>query len=435
MHDLVELRHKRDQYLATAKSILDKAIAESRGLTADEQKDIGNLREKAQAVTDTIKTFEELRGMTAGGGSTTSSAARAAFTAGGATPETRGPFSSLGEQLRSIQQAAMPGTQPDARLFEIRAAALNEGVPSEGGFLVQQDFTTRLLDKVKAASKVAVRCTEVPVSGASNGVKLPALDESNSRADGSRHGGVLGYWLAEAGAMTATKPKFRAMELTLKKVGALVYATDELLADATALESFVSRVASAELAWQVDNRIIRGSGAGCPLGILESPALIEVPKETGQEADSIVVENVLAMFSRLPASSVDSAVWYVSQSVFPQLYSMGITIGVGGSPLFMPAGSIAGKPFNTLLGLPVVPIEQAAKLGDKGDIMLCDMSRYLLATKGGIQSAASIHVQFLTDETAFRFIMRVDGQPDLPGPVTPYNGGPTESPFIVLAAR
>ena len=40
-----------------------------------------------------------------------------------------------------------------------------------------------------------------------------------------------------------------------------------------------------------------------------------------------------------------------------------------------------------------------------------------------------------TDETAFRFILRVDGQPLWNSAVTPANGTNTISPFISLATR
>jgi len=55
--------------------------------------------------------------------------------------------------------------------------------------------------------------------------------------------------------------------------------------------------------------------------------------------------------------------------------------------------------------------------------------------KGGMQTATSIHVAFLTDETLFRFVYRVDGAPKWNVPLTPNSGGPTQSPFVVLAAR
>ena len=54
--------------------------------------------------------------------------------------------------------------------------------------------------------------------------------------------------------------------------------------------------------------------------------------------------------------------------------------------------------------------------------------------KGGIESASSIHVQFLTDETTFRFVYRFDGGPMWSSTLTPFKGSNTQSPFVVLAA-
>ena len=70
-----------------------------------------------------------------------------------------------------------------------------------------------------------------------------------------------------------------------------------------------------------------------------------------------------------------------------------------------------------------------------GDIGLFDLSRYLIADKGPIQTAASIHVKFLTDEMAFRWVLRVDGQPIPNSPITPYKGAQTLSPFVALQTR
>ena len=64
-----------------------------------------------------------------------------------------------------------------------------------------------------------------------------------------------------------------------------------------------------------------------------------------------------------------------------------------------------------------------------------DLSCYLTGSKGGMQSASSIHIAFTTDQTAFRFIYRVDGQPKWNSPLTPKNGGETVSPYVTLAAR
>jgi HK97 family phage major capsid protein len=74
-------------------------------------------------------------------------------------------------------------------------------------------------------------------------------------------------------------------------------------------------------------------------------------------------------------------------------------------------------------------------VGDTGDIMLCDFSKYMAIDKGGIQSDVSIHVQFIYDESVFRFVYRFDGQPMLASAITPFSGGATLSHFVKLDER
>jgi HK97 family phage major capsid protein len=102
----------------------------------------------------------------------------------------------------------------------------------------------------------------------------------------------------------------------------------------------------------------------------------------------------------------------------------------------MPANGVSGAPYGTLFGRPVLEIEQTATLGTVGDVVLADLSQYLMIEKGGMESASSIHVKFTTDETAFRFVMRVDGQPAWNQYLTPASGSTNYlSPFIALATR
>ena len=102
----------------------------------------------------------------------------------------------------------------------------------------------------------------------------------------------------------------------------------------------------------------------------------------------------------------------------------------------MPPGGLSSQPYGTLFGRPVIPIEQCQTLGDKGDIILADMSQYILADKGGVQSASSIHVRFVNDESVFRFVYRVAGQPIWHSALTPFTGAAnTLSPFVTLNAR
>jgi len=174
----------------------------------------------------------------------------------------------------------------------------------------------------------------------------------------------------------------------------------------------------------LDDAIINGSGVGRPLGILNAGCLVSQAIEAGQAADTVVFENIVKMWSRIFAGSQPNSVWLINQNVFPQLATMSLSVGTGGAPVWLPAGGASGSPYSSLMGRPVMPIEQCASIGDLGDIILADFGGgYILATKGGVQSDMSIHVRFVYDESVFRFVVRVDGQPVRASALTPYKGG------------
>jgi len=351
-------------------------------------------------------------------------------------PDKENRFPTLGEQMQAVARACSPEKSVDRRLV-FRATGMFEGTPSDGGFLVQTDFQTEILNRSYEMGQVLQRVRKIPISSNANGLKLFAINES-SRAS-TRWGGILGYWLAEAGTKTSSKPELREMNFSLKKVAGLCYATDELLQDSTALENIIREGFSQEITYQVENKIILGTGAGTPLGICPAgaagAATITVNKETGQLADTVVYENICNMWSRLWAPSRANAVWLINQTVEPQLFGMGIAIGTGGNAVYLPPGGASTSPYGTLFGRPVIPIEHADQLGDLGDIILADLSQYALIEKGGVQTAMSIHVNFIYDESVFRFVYRCDGMPMWNAPLTPPYTTITQSPFIVLQAR
>lgn len=345
-------------------------------------------------------------------------------------------FNTFGEYLQAVHRACRSGGTLDPRLVPVGAATgLSEGIPSEGGFLVQKDFETEVFRLMHETGVLWGRCRNIPISTSANGVKIPAINET-SRATGSRLGGIRGYWMSEGQTKTASKPDFRQVSLDLKKWIGLCYATDELLQDAAALEAVLMQGFAEELGFQLDDSLINGTGAGQPVGLLNAVCTVSVAKETGQVAATILAENVEKMYSRMWSRSVGNASWLINQDCWPQIFQLHHAVGTGGVPMFVPAGGLTQSPFGTLLGRPIVPIEQCATLGTVGDIIFADFSQYVTATKGGIQSASSIHVQFTTDETVYRWVYRADGQPIWNAALTPASGsGNTQSPFITLATR
>ena len=160
---------------------------------------------------------------------------------------------------------------------------------------------------------------------------------------------------------------------------------------------------------------------------------IDITKESGQAAATIVPENIVKMYSRMMNRS--NAVWMINQDIEPQLWLMSLAVGTGGGPVFMPAGGLRDAPFSTLLGLPVIPVEFASTLGTSGDIALCDWDAYEFIDKGSPQFDSSIHVRFLFNEQTFRAIYRLDGQPTHNKKLTPFKGSTTTAHFITLADR
>ena len=334
---------------------------------------------------------------------------------------------SLGHELRSGY--VHPG------LLEERApSGMSEGIPQDGGYLVQTDYANELIKKAHTTGILVNRVRKYTISARSNSLKMFGVDET-SRTDGNRTGGIRGYWQEEAATKTKSKPKFRVINLQLNKLVGLCYLTDELIEDTVALGQWVSDAFADEFGFLIDDAIINGNGVGKPLGLLNSNALVSVSKETGQAATTLLAENVEKMYSRMWAPSLRNAVWYINQDVWPQIFQLHHAVGTGGVPMFIPGGGINQAPNGTLLGRPIQPIEQCQTLGTKGDVYLADLGQYVFADKGAMESASSIHVRFINDETTLRFVYRCDGQPLWSAALTPYKGSNTQSPFIALNVR
>lgn len=352
---------------------------------------------------------------------------------------TEKPFRSLGAQLLAVAQVAT-GKASDETMNRMNAvyslapsgaAAAN---PGDGGFLIQTDFVAEIMRRTYETGQIASRVKRIGVGPNSNGIKFPASAET-SRATGSRWGGVQVYWGSEGNAPTAKKPSLREVEINLGRMTGLMYATDELLQDAAAMESYAQIAFQEEMQFALEDAIVSADGTGKIRGLLNSPSLVTVSKEAGQAAATIATENINKMWSRMWAPSRANAVWLINQDVEPALSSMSQVVGVGGVPTYLPPSGLSETPYARLKGRPVIPVEYCSTLGTVGDIMLVDLSQYVLIEKGGIQTASSMHVNFTTAEMAYRFIYRVGGQSWWNAALTPKNGSNTLSPFVVLATR
>ena len=346
-------------------------------------------------------------------------------------------FAHFGQFLNSVRRASLNPNAMDERLA-IGAAATtyaNETVGADGGFLVPPQYASEIMGVIEGTESLVARTRQIPVAG--NSFIFPTNEET---AHGTN--GVQAYWDAEAATMTQTKPVFKNGEVKLSRLTALVPVTEESLEDSAAIGTWVSMLAGEKMAFKVSDAILNGLGTGQPLGLLKAPCLVTVTKETSQAASTVLAENVLKMFSRMPARNRAKAVWIINQDVEPLLPLMVVAVknvagteNVGGGPIYLTPGGLSGSQYGTLLGRPVIMTEAAPALSSAGDIVLADLSEYITITKGAVKADQSMHFFFDQNVRAFRFVMRMGGQPWLSAAIARKNGSNTLSHFVALGAR
>jgi HK97 family phage major capsid protein len=339
----------------------------------------------------------------------------------------REEFASFTEFLRAVVVAGISRNQIDPRLVIDRRAGptgISEQTGADGSFLVPDTWAAGIWERVYATGQIISRTDYQPVTRG-NGIIVPTVDE-RSRADGSRFGGVRMYWLDEATQIPKSKPALAAMKLQVKKLVGLVYATDELIEDAVALDVALQRMFANEATAVLEDQIVNGIGGGRFLGILKSGALITVPAPGAQASASLIYQNFSDMVGRLWNPTSGKAVWLMNGDVFTVLLNMR---DGAGAPIINTDGDVF-----RILTYPVVVCDCTPALGAVGDVILCDLSQYVIAQREP-QFIGPIAIRFLEGESAFKIRFRTDGQPGWTSPVTRRNSVTTESPFIALGAR
>lgn len=303
-------------------------------------------------------------------------------------------------------------------------------VGADGGSWVLPEFSNEIIDDVYS-NPIWAGTDGYTLSG--NNLTFKANAET-SRANGSRHGGLRGYWRPEGGSLTASLPRTRDVSLKLNNLSVLVYLTNDLIEDAgPALGQYVSRKAAEEFEFMLGDAVFNGNGVGMPLGILNCPDLVSIAAESGQLAATIYAENIDKMWARRRVGG--NYAFFHNQDCIPQLDQLSQSVGTGGVALYRPTEGIAGAAPQMLKTAPRVETEFNATLGTAGDIILAALGKYITISKGGVMQTASTHVQFLTDQLALKFTMRVDGRSAYVSPLTPFKGSNTQGYFLALATR
>lgn len=426
MEKINEQRAKKAKLLAQAEGLVaDGKIEEASGITSQMQEINANI----SSLEALAKASQEAAEPVYDGALYNDSAADKT---GGKSKDK--PFSSVGEQLRAIYNFRKNHVE-DRRLQQVNNAVLgsNEGSGSDGGFALQTDFASVIMESAVQQSPLLNRLDRYTCSSSANAMRWVSADETD--VSKSVFGGVQMYWASEGAAVNASKPQFREMKMDLEKMMGFLYCTDEMLEDAAFMTSFAS--SSFMLAGDrlLTEGVISGDGVGKPLGMIHSKALVTVEKERDQPASTFLGTNAIRMQARAMPRNRERLVWLMHPDVEEQLPTLSIVSGNETKFLWNPEGGLGNFDTQRVLNKPVLFEDSCSALGTAGDIMLVDPYMYILLTKGTIKQDWSIHVEFLTDQNCFRVVYRCNGAPKVSKPLKIKNSTKTRSPFVALADR
>ncbi len=345
--------------------------------------------------------------------------ARSAFQSGGGrvsgTMGYEGPHA-FGAFAQDVYQAGRNGGRPSAqftRILNDASTYAGEDSGSDGGYAVPPDFRQEIIKKVFSEENLSGMCDQYTT--ARNVLTFPFDPTSPWESTA----GVQANWEGEAAKIPQSKPYFEQRTVKLNKIVSLVPVTEELLSDTGVLDIYLRRKMAEVIDFKISDSIINGSGVGMPLGLLNSPSLLTVAKDANQIASTITGSNVNNLWASMYAPCRKNAVWIINQDAQSQLDAMFTAIPnrantdtVAGWPLYVPSGGLSSAPYDTLKGKRIIYSQSAQMLGSTGDIILADLSKYVLGVKSyGLLVDTSIHIWFDQAITAFRVLARVGGEP------------------------
>ena len=339
-----------------------------------------------------------------------------------------GQFTNLGDYARTVyNKTASPDPRMEKVLDVMNAYSTTD--PASAGTLIPEEFRSQIYELALETAIVRPRASIIDMTGGS--ISLPYVDVT-THAGGTFFGGMTFVWTPESGSVAATEAKFGRVKLEAKKLTGGARVPNELWNDAPALNSWLMRSAPQGITFTEDIAFLTGVGGDSPLGVQNAPATITLTKETAQVASTIVVENILKMYARVLPQSLGNTVWVVNPTTFPELMTLSLPVGTGGSSVALV--NIHSSPTMTMLGRPIILSEKVPALGSAGDVGIYDFGFYLIGDRQAVSMESSEHSRFMNDETEVKIILRVDGRPWIQSALTPKNGD-SLSPFVILGAR
>lgn len=428
MDPIQDLMSQATALLGEAKTILLDPKSTSEDVEKAERlyKDVESIKARASKLKDIEMAEKAFRGALSDpfGGSSTPN------------PEAAKKFANWGDYCKALAKWQLSKGQvvdPRLKFFEdeepdtLARKDMSSQTLAGGGALIDVEQYNQLMAVQAPKSIIRPRATIIRMG--KRQIEMPVLDQSQSLVAGvpAFFGGIQAYWQEEATSGTVSDAKFRKNTLTAHQLIGYTQVSNQLLADADmALADFLGGPMGfpGVISWMEDYAFLVGSGAGQPLGVLNSPAAVSVTRNTGS---TIKYDDFAAMES---AFYGQDGIWIATLGAKAKmLLAAGpVATNYAGSYLW---GSMESSVPLQVLGRPLFFTDKLPAVGTKGDLMLVDPKYYLIGDRQATTVDTSDQQNFKTNQTAFRVVHRVDGQPWLNAPITMQDNA-TYSPFVVL---
>lgn len=273
---------------------------------------------------------------------------------------------------------------------------LQEGIDADGGYLVPEEYDTRLIDGLKEENIIRKLGHVITTSGERK-INIAATKPAAA-------------WIDEGEALVFSDATFSQINLDAHKLHVAVKVTEELLYDnAFRLENYIIDEFYKALANAEEDAFINGNGTGKPLGILSVSGGAEVGV-TAASATAITADEVINLVYSLKRPYRKNAVFILNDQTIATLRKLK---DGNGAYMWQPA-LVAGEP-DKLLGYPVYTsaymptVEAGAK-----SIIFGDLSYYNIGDRGS-RSFAELRELFAGNGmVGFVAKERVDGKLVLP---------------------
>lgn len=243
---ILELREKRNKAWEAAKAFVETKRDKDGLLSAEDAATYAEMEQKVQNYSAEIVRMEEMEAM------------EAELNKPVNTPITGKPMNGVGGQEKKTGRAS--NEYKEAMLHAIRTNfrnirnVLSEGIDADGGYLVPEEYDSRLIEGLEEENIFRKLGTTITTSG-----------ERKINIAGAKPAAA---WIDEGEELTFGDAKFSQINLDAHKLHVAVKVTEELLYDnAFGLENYLIRQFSKALANAEEEAFLNGDGTGKPLGI------------------------------------------------------------------------------------------------------------------------------------------------------------------------